>query len=70
MTHIAFSISTVLLWLGINYVWSLIPRGGKPDDGTDFDMTTEMSRSGGYSLQLVATGICSAVIAFIAFGLI
>ena len=54
MTHIAFSISTVLLWLGINYVWSLIPRGGKPD-GTDFNMTTEMSRSGGYSLQLVAT---------------
>ncbi|EKK01552.1 hypothetical protein RBSH_03113 [Rhodopirellula baltica SH28] len=48
-------------------------RGNKPDVESDFDMTVKMSRSGGYSLRLVATGICSALIAliaFISFGLI
>ncbi|WP_037200065.1 hypothetical protein [Rhodopirellula baltica] len=73
MTHIAFAISTVVLWVGVNCLWSLVQRGNKPDVESDFDMTVKMSRSGGYSLRLVATGICSALIAliaFISFGLI
>ena len=73
MTHIAFAISIVTLWLGVNYVWSLLPRGDEPEDDADFDMTVEMSRSGGFSLRLIATGLFSALlvmVAFIAFGLI
>ena len=73
MTHIAFAISTVLLWLSVNYVWSLIARDDSPIDDAEFDMTVEMSRSGGYSVRLIATGIFSAVVvavAFTAFGYI
>ena len=73
MTHIAFAISTVILWVGVNCLWSLVHRGNKPDEESDFDTTVEMSHSGGYSLRLISTGICSALIvliAFISFGLI
>ena len=67
MTHIAFAISTVILWVGINFIWSLAQRGDDADTESDFDMTVEMSRSGGYSLRLIVTGICSALVVLIAF---
>lgn len=64
MTNLLFAGTAVLLWIAILGAWTLLMPSQSDEQESDFDMTIEMSKSGGYSVLLVTTGFIAVATAF------